>query len=72
MDLHLQYITNDKGAPQAVVIPHKEWDLFQKEYNKLKKKLDILLGIENALKEVELIQSGKKKGKSLATFIDEL
>ena len=72
MDLHLQYITNDKGATQAVVIPHKEWDLFQKEYNKLKKKLDILLGIENALKEVDLIQSGKKKGKSLATFIDEL
>ena len=40
MDLHLQYITNDKGATQAVVIPHKEWDLFQKEYNKLKKKPD--------------------------------
>ena len=72
MDLHLQYITNDKGATQAVVIPHKEWDLFQKEYNKLKKKLDILLGIGNALEEVDMIQSGKKKGKSLATFIDEL
>jgi len=72
MDLHLQYITNDKGATQAVVIPHKEWDLFQKEYNKLKKKLDLLLGIENALKEVDLIQAGKKKGKSLAAFIDEL
>ena len=72
MDLHLQYITNDKGATQAVVIPRKEWDLFQKEYNKLKKKLDILLGIENALKEVDLIRSGKKKEKSLATFIDEL
>ena len=72
MDLHLQYITNDKGSPQAVVIPRKEWDLFQKEYHKLKMKLEILLGIENALKEVDLIQSGKKKGKSLATFIDEL
>jgi len=72
MDLHLQYITNDKGATQAVVIPHKEWDLFQKEYNKLKKKLDILLGIENALEEVDMIQSGKKKEKSLTTFIDEL
>jgi len=72
MDLHLQYITNDKGATQAVVIPHKEWYLFQKEYNKLKKKLDILLGIGNALEEVDMIQSGKKKGKSLATFIDEL
>lgn len=72
MDLHLQYITNEEGAPQAVIIPQKEWDHFQKNYNKLKKKLEILLGVENALKEVEQIQTGKKKGKSLAAFIDEL
>ena len=70
--MHLQYITNDKGTPEAVVIPRKEWECFQKEYYQLKKKLEILLGIENALKEVDLIQSGKKRGKSLATFIDEL
>ncbi|MEI6436505.1 MAG: hypothetical protein WCP32_16885 [Bacteroidota bacterium] len=65
MDLHLQYITNEKGISQAVVIPQKEWEIFQKEYFKMKKKLEILLGIENALQEVDLIQTGKKKGKSL-------
>lgn len=72
MDLHLQYITNDKGKPLSVVIPQKEWEHFQREYNKIKKKLEILLGIENALNEVEMIQSGKKSGKSLTKFLNEL
>ncbi len=70
--MHLQYITNEKGVHQAVVIPNKEWIAFQEEYNKIKMKLQIMTGIENALKEVELIKNGKKKGKSLKSFLDEL
>lgn len=72
MNLHIQYITDEKGSQQAVIIPQKEWISFEKEFYKLKKKLDILLGIEKAMKEVRLIQTGKKKGKSLKAFLDEI
>jgi len=72
MDLHLQYVTNDKGGDTSGCYTSQRVGSFQKEYNKLKKKPDILLGIENALEEVDMIQSGKKKEKSLTTFIDEL
>jgi len=70
--MHLQYLTDEKGIQQAVVIPAKEWLAFQEEFNKIKMKLQILTGIENAMKEVEQINKGKKKGKSLKSFLDEL
>ena len=42
------------------------------EYNKIKNKLHVLLGIQDALKEVKEIRSGKRKGKSLSAVLDEL
>ena len=72
MNLNIQYVTDTKGFQQAVIIPKKEWIAFEDEYRKIKKKLEILLGIEKALEEVSLIQSGKKKGKSLNEFLNEI
>jgi len=72
MNLNMQYITDANGLQQAVIIPRKEWIAFENEYNKLRKKLEILLGIENALNEVHLIQTGKKGGKTLKSFLNEL
>lgn len=69
--MNIQYITDEKGE-QQVVIPQKEWLSFQKEYDKIKMKLQILLGLENALKEVKLFRNGRKKGKTLNAFLDEL
>jgi hypothetical protein len=46
--------------------------VYQSEYAKIKNKLDILLGIREAMKEVHEIQSGKKKGKTLRSFLHEL
>ena len=71
MNLHLEYITDAKGRHKAVVIPAKEWDEYQAENERLKNKLGVLLGIQNAMKEVKEIQKGKKKGKTLLEFLDE-
>ena len=46
--------------------------MLKKKYNKSKMKLRILLGVENAMKEVRLIQGKKKEGKLLKNFLDEL
>ena len=72
MNLNIQYITDTKGFQRSVIIPKKEWLSFENEYYKIKKKLEILLGIEKAFTDVRLIQSGKKKGKSLNEFLNEL
>ena len=72
MTLHLEYITDRKGKAKSVVIPRKEWDLFQNDYMHMKNKLAVLLGLRDAIKEVHDIQSGKKKAKSLSDFLNEL
>ncbi len=77
MNLHINYISNSKGIPNAVIIPINEWN---KILNEINIKIEdsepsnekILKGIQEAIKEVKLIKSGKKKQKSLNEFLNEL
>jgi hypothetical protein len=77
MTLHLQYISDDKGNPSAVIIPINEWNSILKQINvetedKEPTKEQILKGIKDGLREVKLIRSGKRKQKSLKAFLNEL
>ena len=72
MTLHLDYIKDTKGRTKSVVIPNREWEYFRSEYDKMKSKLSILLGIKIAMKEMREIQSGKRKAKFFSEFLDEL
>lgn len=72
MNINIEYITDKKGKHKSVVIPHKEWKNLVEEHNMLKNKLNIVLGIQDALKEVNEIRSGKKKGKILSSLLNEL
>ena len=69
MTLRIEYITDEKGRHKSVVIPHSQWMTYQAEQSKIKNKLEVLLGIRDAMKEVHQIQTGKKKGKSLRSFL---
>lgn len=71
MTLHIEYLTDSKGKTKSVVIPQKEWEAFNREVNKLKNKLAILLGIREAMNEVRTIREGKKKGKTLRQLLNE-
>jgi hypothetical protein len=64
----MQYLVNDRGRSTAVVLPIKEYnDLKQSE-----RKLQILLGIGNALDEVKDVKAGKRKeGRTLEDFLNE-
>ena len=70
MTLHIEYITDLKGKQKSVVIPTREWNAFTKEYEMLKSKLSVMLGLESALKEVREIKAGKKKAKPFSEFLD--
>lgn len=64
----MQYLVNDKGTNTAVIAPLKEY----KELQESKRKLQILLGIDNALQEVKDVKAGKRKeGRTLEEFLDE-
>ncbi len=72
MNVKLEYIIDNKGRHKSVIIPHRQWKNFQSDYNKLKYKLRIILGIKNAMQEVKSIRAGIKKSKTLRKVLDEL
>ncbi len=64
----MQYLVNDRGISTAVVVPIKEYN----DLKQSKRKLQILLGIDNALQEVAEVKAGKRKeGRTLEDFLNE-
>ena len=64
----MQYLVNDRGRNTAVVVPIREYNELQQS----KRKLRILLGINNALEEVKDVKAGKRKeGRTLEDFLNE-
>ena len=69
--LNLNYITDTSGNQIAVQISIEDWLLFQKEFEEIKRKLEILQGIENALQEVHIAKKENRKLQSLTEFLNE-
>lgn len=65
----LNYITDAAGNQIAVQIPMSDWLLLKKEYQEVKRKLEILQGIKDAVQEVN---EAKKTGRKLQSFTDFL
>jgi len=75
MSLHLQYITDQKGNKNAVLLSLNEWEKIQRdlaEYKKLKDKRTFFEGLTDAFYEVKLITEGKKKPNSFDDLLNEL
>lgn len=76
----LQVIQDGKGKPAGVFIPIDKWkelkkqhkDLEVLEYEEPDTKEQILQGIKNAVKEVNLIKAGKLKGRPAKDLLNEL
>lgn len=66
------YQTEIRDRRKVVVLSEKEWKRFQSDHAKLKKKLEILLGIQASVREVKEVQSGRRNPKSFKAFLDEL
>lgn len=76
----LQVIQDGKGKPAGVFIPINKWkelkkrhkDLEALEYQDSGVKEQILQGIRDAVKEVNLIKAGKLKGIPAKDLLNEL
>ena len=69
--LHLNYLTDASGNQVAVQIAMEEWLAFQQEYQELKRKLEIMQGIRDALEEVQSARKEGRKLQSLSEFLNE-
>lgn len=69
--MNVNYITDRYGKQSAVVVPIDEWNNFLDRFSKMKKKLEILTGLEEAVEEVNLVNKGTLTPKSLKEFLDE-
>ena len=69
MATSVQFVIDNKGHKKSVIVPYKEWEELNQKYEKLNNKVQILTGIQDALKEVD---QAKKTGKKLPTLTDFL
>ena len=69
--LHLNYLTDASGNQVAVQIAMEEWLAFQQEFQELKRKLEVMQGIREALEEVQNARKEGRKLQSLSGFLNE-
>lgn len=71
--MSVQYITDEEGKQTAVIVSIEAWRQLKAEHENLLNKLEVLGGIQEALKEVQEIKQGKrKKGRTLGEFLNEI
>ena len=76
--MDLQYVADLSGKPTAVIIPINEWEKIKRVYFKQQNKFDdynedvVLKGIEQAVKEMNMVKRGKLRSRPLEELIDEL
>jgi hypothetical protein len=72
MNINFQIATDNKGKKSSVIMPYRDWELLQNKIAKLESEQKILLGLKDAMLEVKQIIKGKKKAKSLESFLNEI
>ncbi|KAA6437907.1 hypothetical protein FEM33_19075 [Dyadobacter flavalbus] len=66
--MNIQFLANNQGKITAVQLPIKDW----KELERKAEAYDLAASIRTGLKEVELIEMGEVKPKSLEDLLNEL
>lgn len=73
--MNLQYITDNQGRKNGVMLSLSDWDKIQKELEELKilrDKKAFFVGLKEAFSEVKLIKEGKKEAMSFDSLLNEL
>lgn len=69
MQNNLKYLVDDNGQKTSVLVPIKVWENLNANYQKMQRKLEILSGIKEGLKEVEVSQKSNKPLQTLNDFL---
>lgn len=66
--MDIQFVSDNKGKVKAVQVSLKDWESITKKAEAF----DIANSIRQGLKEIELIESGQLKAKSMDKLLNEL
>lgn len=69
---NVKYITDKKGKRQEVIVPFTVWKGITEELEALREKQQILLGLQQACKEVKKQKKGELPEQTLEDFLNEL
>ena len=73
--MRLQYLTDNRGNRNAVVLSINDWNRVQSDIDELKKlrnKKLFLIKLQEAVMEMNLISEGKQTSRNLQDLINEL
>ena len=68
----MQYVLDKKGQKTSVLVSYKDWTKLNNDFAKLQRKLEILIGISEGLKEIKAAKKSGKKLKNLSEALNEL
>ncbi len=69
--LPVQFVVDRNGAATSVIVSVTDWKSLNEKYEKLQKKLKVLLGIQEGIMEVKSNRNSVKKLPTLIEFLDE-
>lgn len=70
--INIKYVTDKVGRRKEVIVPYETWTDITEELEALREKQKILLGLQQACKEVKEQEKGTLKEQTLDEFLDEL
>ncbi len=72
MNLAIKYLTDSAGKKTAVQIPISDWNIFFEEHQRLLDFKKMKVDLTEAVSEIDLIEKGKKKPRTLKRFLNGL
>lgn len=72
MKIALQYLSDAKGAPQAVQLAITDWEKVLSKLKKYEQALKLTSELQEAFAEVALLKKSKVKKQTLSDFLNEL
>jgi len=70
--VNIRYVTDTAGKRREVIIPYKTWTSLTGELEALREKQEILMGLQQACREIKKQEKGELKEQTLDEFLDEL
>lgn len=68
----IRYITDMSGKRKEVIVPYQTWNRITRELETMREKQKILLGLQQACREIKKQENGQLKEQTLDEFLDEL
>ena len=67
----IKYMIDEKGSRTSAIVPIRTWEKINEDYHRLQNKLNLLIGLKNALTETKEAKITGRKLQTLKDFLNE-